>query len=529
MNTTQLSHVDGPALRNENEMVWIAEYPRRGATQCPDRLALNFADRDQRMTYAELDQRSDAFAAWLHTQGIKPGERIAYLGKNSDAYFPVLFGSIRAGVILVPLNWRLAAPEISYQLQDSGSRLLICDPDLMPLAQIALQPLAHQPILLATEGDGRTLRGICAESAAPAPCPRNADQIALLLYTSGTTGHPKGVMVSHYALSMARHSDQQIPGLSALIEGIPILSAMPNFHIGGMSWVLMGLARLQTVVLTADPGPANMLKLFREHGAEHSFIVPTVLRAILDDLKSRGDAPPTLGTLQYGAMPIGESLLRESLDTFGCRFVQYFGMTENTGSVTVLEPDDHDPARPHLLKSVGKPYPGMSLQIRGPDRQVLPRGEAGEIWIQSPTRLSGYWNLPDKTNEMLVDGWYATGDGGYVDDEGFLYLTDRIKDMIVSGGENVYPVEVEEAMRQHPAVLDAAVVGISDARWGEMVAAVVELRSGHAATEEELRAFARERIAGFKCPKLIRFASPLPRTASGKVKRADLRKQMQAG
>lgn len=527
MNSTQPSHVDGPTLRDEAEMVWIAEYPRIGAARCPDRLALDFADRSQRMSYAQLDQRSDAFAAWLHTQDIGKGERIAYLGKNNDAYFPALFGSIRAGVILVPLNWRLAAPEISYQLQDSGARLLICDPDLMSLAQAATQSLQQPPSLLASEGEAHSLRSICEHSAAPAPCPRDASQIVLLLYTSGTTGHPKGVMVSHYALSMARHSDQQIPGLSALVEGIPILSAMPNFHIGGMSWVLMGLARLQTVVLTADPGPANMLKLFRDYGAEHSFIVPTVLRAILDDLKTRGDTPPKLGTLQYGAMPIGESLLKESLETFGCRFVQYFGMTENTGSVTVLEPQDHDPARPHLLKSVGKPYPGMSLQIRGADRQVLPRGEAGEIWIQSPTRLSGYWNLPDKTREVLVDGWYATGDGGYVDDEGYLYLTDRIKDMIVSGGENVYPVEVEEAMRQHPAVLDAAVVGISDARWGEMVAAVVELRPGRSVTEEELRAFARERIAGYKCPKLIRFASPLPRTASGKVKRAELRKQLQ--
>ena len=528
MNGSTLSHVDGPALRADTEMVWIAEFPRLGAARCPQRLAIDFADRGERMTYTELDQRSNAFAAWLGTQGIKPGERIAYLGKNSDAYFPVLFGSIRAGVILVPLNWRLAAPEISYQLKDSGSRLLISDPDLMPLAQAATQSLADAPALIATEGGGASLRAICSASTAAAPCPRDAEQTVLLLYTSGTTGHPKGVMVSHYALSMARHSDQQIPGLSALIEGIPILSAMPNFHIGGMSWVLMGLARRQTVVLTADPGPANMLKLFREYGAEHSFIVPTVLRAILDDLKSRGDAPPKLGTLQYGAMPIGESLLRESLDTFGCRFVQYFGMTENTGSVTVLEPQDHDPSRPHLLKSVGKPYPGMSLEIRGPDRQVLPRGEAGEIWIQSPTRLSGYWNLPDKTRDVLVDGWYATGDGGYVDDEGFLYLTDRIKDMIVSGGENVYPVEVEEALRQHPAVLDAAVVGVSDARWGELVAAVVELRPGQSATDEELRAFARERIAGYKCPKLIRFAAPLPRTASGKVKRADLRRQLQA-
>ena len=518
-----LSHVDGPVLRHDEPMIWIAEYPRIGAQRCADRIAIEFVDRGERVSYAQLDQRSNAFGSWIKAQGIAPGERIGYLGKNSDAYFPVLFGAIRAGVILVPLNWRLAAPELSYQLQDSGLRLLVCDAELASLAAAAMQPLPGPPQVLPVEGEGVSLRRLFTLPAAALPCPRTPGQIVLMLYTSGTTGHPKGVLVSHDAVSFARYSDQQIPGLAGLTEGLTILSAMPNFHIGGMSWVLMGLARRQTVVLTADPSPANMLRLFTEHGAQHSFIVPTVLRTILDDLKARGVAPPKLGTMQYGAMPIGESLLKESIAAFGCQFVQYFGMTENTGSVTVLEPQDHAPARPHLLKSVGRPYPGMSLEIRGPDRELLPRGTPGEIWISSPTRFSGYWQLPEKTAAVLVDGWYATGDGGYVDEEGYLYLTDRIKDMIVSGGENVYPAEVEEALRQHPAVLDAAVIGLPDQRWGEAVAAIIELRPGASVTEEELRASVRERIAGYKCPKTYRFMSPLPRTASGKVKRGELR------
>jgi len=346
-----------------------------------------------------------------------------------------------------------------------------------------------------------------------------------MLYTSGTTGNPKGVMISHLAFSAARHSDQQIPDLDVLAAGEIILSAMPNFHIGGMSWVMMGFARLMTVVLTGDPMPANLLKQFRAHGARHSFIVPTVLRTMVDDLRARGEKPPEIRSLQYGAMPIGEQLLHDAMETFGCSFAQYFGMTENTGSVTYLGTDDHDPARPHLLKSVGRPYPGMSLEIRGPDRQILERGEAGEIWIRSPTQFSGYWNLPTKTTEAVIDGWYATGDGGYLDDEGYLFLTDRIKDMIVSGGENVYPVEVEEALRHHPAVLDAAVIGIPDTRWGEAVAAVIELRPNHSVSEDELRQFIRAHIAGYKCPKLLRFSASLPRTASGKVKRAELRSQ----
>ncbi len=523
MATHEMSHVDGPALRPV-DMVWTAEMSRRGAALCPDRAALIFAERERRVSYRELDQRGDAFAAALKERSIEPGDRIAYLGRNNDLYFPVLIGAIRAGVILVPLNWRLAPPEIAYQLKDSGSSLLICDADLMTLAQPAIDALAAPLPVLHTESDaGNDLRDLLAKHAPQTPDPRVPEQTVLMLYTSGTTGNPKGVMISHYALSFARHSDQQIPGFSALVEGETILSAMPNFHIGGMSWVLMGLARLQTIVLTGDPMPANLLKLFRQHGARHSFIVPTVLRAMVDDLKAHGETAPQLGTLHYGAMPIGISLLRDTMDTFGCGFVQYFGMTENTGSVTVLEPADHDLARPHLLNSVGRPYPGMSLEIRGQDRQLLKRGEHGEIWIKAPTQLTGYWNLPQKTAEAVVDGWYATGDGGYVDDEGYLYLTDRIKDMIVSGGENVYPVEVEEALRRHPAVLDVAVIGVPDARWGEAVAAVVELRPGKSLSEDELRAFAREHIAGYKCPKLLRFAPSLPRTASGKVKRAELR------
>lgn len=525
MASNKPAHVDGAELHRLDEMVWIAEMSRRGAEQCPERSALYFAERDRNISYRELDQRGDAFALALKDRGIKPGDRIAYLGRNNDLYFPVLIGAIRAGVVLVPLNWRLAAPEIAYQLKDSGACLLISDADLLPLAEPALAalPAPISVLLTETQDNEPDLLSLLMRNAAPLPNPRQPEQTVLMLYTSGTTGNPKGVMISHYALSYARHSDQQIPGFSLLGEGETILSAMPNFHIGGMSWVLMGLARLQTVVLTGDPMPGNLMKLFREHGARHSFIVPTVLRSMVDDLRARGDTPPRISTLHYGAMPIGESLLRDTMDTFGCGFVQYFGMTENTGSVTVLEPADHDLARPHLLQSVGRPYPGMSLEIRGRDGQLLNCGEHGEIWIKSPTQLIGYWNLPEKTREAVIDGWYATGDGGYVDEEGYLYLTDRIKDMIVSGGENVYPVEVEEALRRHPAVLDVAVIGIPDARWGETVAAVVELRPNNTLSEDDLRSFAREHIAGYKCPKLLRFAASLPRTASGKVKRAELR------
>jgi acyl-CoA synthetase (AMP-forming)/AMP-acid ligase II len=349
--------------------------------------------------------------------------------------------------------------------------------------------------------------------------------VLLQIYTSGTTGRPKGVLIPQYALSLTRHAELTSPAFDHLASGCRILSAMPNTHVGGMSWVLMGLVRFGTVVLTADASPRSLLALLRRYRADHCFMVPTVIRALVDEL-ARGEPAPELAGVYYGAMAMSESLLRETLQIFQCAVIQFFGMTEIAGSATILSPVDHDLAKPHLLRTVGKPYPGVGIEIRDPNRAILPRGVPGEIWIRSPSVMLGYSNLPDKTAEAMVDGWYASGDGGFLDEDGYLHLTDRIKDLIVSGGENVYPAEVEEALRQHPAVLDAAVVAVPDDRWGELVAAAVELRPEATVTAVELQQFARGRIAAFKCPKLIHFIPQLPRTVSGKVQRGEVRRQL---
>lgn len=528
MNATSLAHAEGPQLGTLDSMIWVGDVPALGAQRAGDRAAVIFPDRGTRMTYAQLDRMSDAFVALMRAQGLKAGDRVAYLGKNSDLFLPVLFGAIRGGFVLVPLNWRLTAVEIAYQLRDSQTRLLIRDGEFAKVALDAAAGIEPALRLLATEAeDGdEGLRTRLAQPAAAVAAPHDDTQVVLQLYTSGTTGNPKGVLIGHKALSIARHAEFVSPDMAHMEAGCTILSAMPNFHVGGMSWVLMGLIRFGTVVLTADPMPGNMLRLIREHDCRHSFIVPTVLRAIVDEIKAKGEPAPKMTGIYYGAMPIGASLLDELMQVFNCPLVQYFGMTENTGSATILGPGSHDLARPHLLKSVGKPYPGMAVEIRAPDRSVLKVGEPGEIWIHSATRMLGYWNLPAKTAEALVDGWYASGDGGYLDEEGHLFLTDRIKDMIVSGGENVYPVEVEEALRRHPAILDAAVVGLPDERWGEVVVAAVELRPGHALDEDALREFAKTQIAGYKCPKRVHAVAALPRTASGKVQRALVRERL---
>jgi acyl-CoA synthetase (AMP-forming)/AMP-acid ligase II len=517
-------------LAREDELLWIGDAPAVGSQRDPDRKAVIFPDRGTQMSYRQLDGCCNAFVALMRARGLRAGDRIAWLGRNSDLFVPALLGSIRGGFVLTPLNWRLTAPELEFQIGDSQARMVFCDSDFLATVARAIRPLEPKPQVIRTEEPAADAESLRSRLSGPAPetAPsHDPAQVILQLYTSGTTGRPKGVLITHRALSLSRHAELMCGDFAHLGAGVISLSAMPNFHIGGISWLLMGLVRLGTTVLTADASPGNLLRLMRELNIEHSFIVPTVIRSIVDALKAAGEAAPPLKGIFYGGMPMSESLLREALQLFGsCAFLQFFGMTEISGSAAYLAPADHDLTRPSLLKSVGKPYPGTAIEIRGPERQVLTTGQHGEIWIRSPSLMEGYWQQPAETREVVSAGWYASGDGGYVDDSGYLYLTDRIKDMIVSGGENVYPVEVEEALRQHPAVLEAAVVGRPDEHWGEMVVAVVEPRPGHSVDDTELRAFARSRIAGYKCPKAFYVVTGLPRTSSGKIKRAELRAQV---
>ncbi|WP_116613348.1 long-chain-fatty-acid--CoA ligase [Paraburkholderia unamae] len=509
-------------------MLWMADYPSRGAMRFPDRLAI-VADQGT-LTYAQLDRASDRFGAWLKERGIGAGARVAYLGKNSELFFPVFFACLRTGVTLVPINWRCAPGEIAFILDDSQSRLLIHDEEFRGTIDAALTQIPQQPALLPTRAsDAESLQNVLrSTTAVNETAHRGApDACAMLMYTSGTTGSSKGVMLSHRALSLSRHVEVGSPHWTDWNDDDIILSPMPNFHVGGLSWMLIGLMRSLTCILTADASPANLLRLARAHGVTRTFMVPTVVRMLLEQIGPQAPAP-RLKTVYYGASTMDATLLARCIETFGCAFGQYFGMTENCGTVTFLPPCDHDVNRPHLLRSVGKPLPGMLVDIRDSHGQSQPAGAPGEIWIQSPTLMSGYWHRPDATAEALIDGWYRTGDGGYLDDQGYLFLTDRIKDMIISGGENVYPAEVEQVLRQHPAVRDVAVVGAPDATWGEIVVAVVEWHTGQQTSLAELRAFAAQRIAGYKLPKALEDMAALPRTATGKIQRIEVRKQIRA-
>jgi fatty-acyl-CoA synthase len=522
--------VSGPTLPPLEGMTWIGDYVRKGAEACPDLTAIIVPELGVRYDYRELDRRVGRAAAWLRDQGLQSGDRLAYYGKNNDIFYVMLFAAIRSGIVVVPFNWRCVEPEIAFFMRDSTSRLLICDGEFEQIGRSVCAAMDSPPPVFFTENinGGDSLRAILS---ADGPTVDEAiewtqDAVCLHLYTSGTTGQPKGVLSRHHGLSVARfqeHSWADFPNW----KGGTIVSAMPNFHIGGMSWILMGLLRQSTCVLTADASASNILRLVVEHQAERTFAVPTVVRSIVDEARSAGLSMPWLKTIFYGAAPMSPSLLADAIEVLGCSFGQFFGMTEITGTATFLMPQSHDLSRPRLLGSVGQPYPGIDIEIRDPVEGIsVDNGVAGEIWIRSPTVMREYWHRPDATAEVLRDGWYRSGDGGYVDEEGFLFLTDRIKDVIVSGGENVYPGEVEEALRRFPDVYEVAVVAIPHIKWGEAVAALVEARPGTTVDTLALIDFARTQVAPYKCPKRISVVEALPRTASGKIQRPAARKMM---
>ncbi|HSP39782.1 MAG TPA: AMP-binding protein, partial [Frankiaceae bacterium] len=338
------------------------------------------------------------------------------------------------------------------------------------------------------------------------------DGTALQLYTSGTTGLPKGVLLSEANVAMLKINDT---GLGLDLPGAVSLVAMPLFHIGGSGWALAGMVRGATSVLTADIDPVRLLDTLEQQRVTHVFLVPAVLR-MLSAVPGAADRDlSALRCVLYGASPITSAVLKRSMATLHAPHYQVYGLTETTAAVTQLDASDHDPGGPraHLLRSAGRPYPWIELRIVDPSTgEAAAVGDVGEVWVRSTQVTPGYWQRPSETVAVLTgDCWFRTGDTGYLDDDGYLFLTDRITDMIVTGGENVYPIEVEDVLCHHPAVADVAVIGVPDDRWGETVKALVVRAAGtDDLTEQELMAFCRNRLAGFKRPTSVDFVHTLP-------------------
>lgn len=510
----------GPAL-DRNTMLWVAELPGRIAAAAGGKPAL--ITETETVTYAELDRRADALCAALQAEGLKPGDRIGYLGINTEVFWYVLFAAARGGFVLAGYNWRNAGPEMAHAFGDSAPRVLYHDVAMTVLTETAAPALPPNCRVQTVEDLRATL---AVATGQPARRAFAFEDPLVLMYTSGTTGVPKGAVMSHGMISQLSRSYDASPQWEDWRAEDVAISVLPNFHIAGIGFMLMGLAVGATMVQSANPAPDNLIGLMRRHKADRIYMVPTLIRMVLDAIDASGQAAPPLRGIYYGAAPISPELLKQTIATFGCRFTQFYGMTE-CSTTHVLGPDQHDPAHPEWMLTVGQPLAGVECEIRRPDGSLCAPDEPGEIWIRSAMQMNGYWNRPEATAEAVVDGWYRSGDGGCLTQDGFLRLTDRLKEMIVTGGENVYPVQVENALRDHPAIAEIAVVGTPDEKWGEVVTAVIELAKGASAPDvEALRAHGREKLAGYKLPRRVEVVAALPRTASGKVQRGKARAQV---
>jgi acyl-CoA synthetase (AMP-forming)/AMP-acid ligase II len=501
--------------------VRVADVIRHHAVRRPRAVALRHGKRE--LTYAELDARSNRLAQALLARGVSAGTRVLYLDRSAPEVVELLFAASKVGAVLVPLNWRLAEPELGAVVTDAQARLLIAGPSYRAVAQRVLERLSPAPELIVVGEEYE--RWLEAHQPSDPGGRGDAGDVIVQMYTSGTTGVPKGVLTTHRNLAVAAETSRRW----AFDERSVSLTPLPMFHIGGIGWAYCGLWHGATTVLVRDFDPARVLDVLEHQRVTNAVLVPTMLQLLTAVPGAAERDYSALRSIAYGAAPITTPVLKASLRTFGCALFGLYGLTETTGSVIALEPEDHDPGGPreHLLRSAGRPYPWVELKIVDPvSADALPPRSVGEVWLRGPNVTPGYFNRPaDTAAAVAPDGWLRTGDGGYIDEEGYLFLTDRIKDMIVSGGENVYPVEVEEALAQHADVADVAVIGVPDRHWGEAVKALIVPRPGAQPAPDELIAFARERLAGYKLPRSVEFVDELPRTPSGKVLKRDLRRQ----
>jgi len=507
----------------------IAELSRANARDRPDVVALIAGDR--RCTFAELDERSNRVASALAADGVARGDRVAYLGKNTIEFFELLFGAAKAGAVLVAVNWRLAPAEVAHIIDDSGAGVLVVDTMYRSTVdQVRDRLPAVRRVVALGEGPGSFVEWSSAGSPDDAGHRPGPDDVALQLYTSGTTGLPKGAMITNRNIWTMLPPTARDWGFG---PGSVSLVALPNFHVGGVGWALIGLYVGATSVVLPEVAVGDVLRVIPEARVTHVVLVPAVLGAMLaapgiDDLDVS-----SIEYIVYGASPISEVTLTEAMRRLRCRFIQSYGLTETCGGVIQLMSDEHDPGGPraHLLRSAGRPMQFVEMQVVDPQTGTgRPAGEVGEIWLRSARVTAGYWNRPDDTAAAIdADGWFHTGDAGYVDDEGYLYISDRVKDMIISGGENIYPAEVENALMAHPAVGDVAVIGVPSERWGETPKALVVLADGAAAEPDELIAFCRSRLASYKCPTSVELVGDLPRNPTGKLLKEELRRPYWAG
>ncbi|MGW4487548.1 long-chain-fatty-acid--CoA ligase [Amycolatopsis sp. NPDC004368] len=505
---------DRPAFRLLGDVLehWARE---RG-----DQPALTFGGVTR--TWSEFDDRVRRLSAALAASGVGRGDRVAFVDKNHPACVEVTFAAAALGAANAIVNWRLSPDELAYVLADSGAGIVFVGEELLPALEGLRDrlPAVREFVAVPDAFEALVDRGDPSTVEFPAV---TEDEGVLVMYTSGTTGFPKGAVLTHR---------------SVLTHGIAVgtsfpmgpddvnLVAMPLFHVGGTCYAILGFLTGRPTIMTREPDAASLFGALAA-GATHAFLVPAVVAAIVQAGEQAIAALSRLKYLGYGASPMPLPLLRTALAAWpDMEFVQVYGMTELSGAVTTLDgPAHRDASHPERLASAGTPVPGVEVRIVDPATSVdVPSGsDSGELWIRTDQRMSGYLGKPEATAETIIDGWVRTGDIGHLDDGGFVFLEDRVKDMIITGGENVYSPEVERVVAEFPGVAEVAVIGVPDEKWGEQVKAVIAPVPGEVLDVDKLMEFCRERLAHFKCPGSVDVLEALPRNATGKILKRSLR------
>jgi acyl-CoA synthetase (AMP-forming)/AMP-acid ligase II len=515
------------------EIATLGDLPRIVASHHGSKRGV--AVEDESLTYAELEERSNQVAQALARDGVKQGDRVALLGRESLSLLCALFGAAKIKAVAVPLNPGLSPEEIGYILTDAAPAAVFLEAELAPRLLPAISKLARPPrrvVLVpspgaSTEQTARATHFECwlgETPAAPLELAHHPDDAVVQIYTSGTTGRPKGVILANRSFfGVAREFAARDDAWIGLCSEDVHLIFFPTFHVAGLWGLCRGIALGATNILLRGFQPARVLELIPRHRVTLVGMIPAAMHLLLVEPGCQGTDFSSLRNIYYGGSPASPALLERARAVFLCNFCQIYGLTE-TGNVAVtLRPEEHFVGNKERLLSAGRPAPGVELRIITREGRPARVRETGEIAIRSPGVMIGYWNAAEATQRTLIDGWLMTGDAGYLDEDGYLYVSDRLKDMIICAGENIYPAEIENVLRGHESVADAAVIGIPDEVWGEAILAFVVPRPGSERKTAPLIKHARSRLADFKVPRSIEFVDKLPRTASGKILKNQLR------
>jgi acyl-CoA synthetase (AMP-forming)/AMP-acid ligase II len=492
----------------------------------PEQTAVIFGDRHS--SYRHFRDRVARLAGVLRQLGMGVDDRVGMLAMNSDRYVEYLFGVWWGGGAINPVNVRWSPQEIAYSLDDCDTRILFVDKTFAGLVP-ALREQSKSLQTVVYVGDDAAPEGMLHYEelmAATQPVDdlrRMGDDLAAVMYTGGTTGRPKGVMLSHANLYLNGLASVAAVGRSWQVRA---LVTAPFFHVAGCGLSLQMILRMATQIVVPFYEEVVVMEAIAREQATETFLVPTMVKRLIEHPRFKEFNLKSLRMVLYGAAPIDATLLGRAMESLpGVQFCQAYGMTELAPTIAVLLPDDHLPG-PHQakrLRSAGRSVPIAEISIRDADNKELPAGQVGEICARGPMVMKGYWNKPAETEAALLGGWMHTGDGGMMDEDGYLYVVDRIKDMIVSGGENVYSAEVENALAQLDGVSMSAVIGVPDDQWGERVHAVILQRPGAELTEAQVIAHCKSLIAGYKCPRSVEFRTELPISPAGKLQKFVLR------